>query len=650
MKIQEISEMEFILKSRRFHVRIPISPYGLCAAGIILLGVGIRIALIAAGWPHTNSDEGTYGMMGIDIAFHGARPIYMYGQLYMGTTQAYLAAFFFRLFGVSMFDLRLGLVALFALFLVAMYWLASLLYSKGLALLTLFVLILGWSYMYYRQLQAVGGWVETLFFGALFYALASWLALTAQAARQEPSAKRRGLRLAAFFGWGLLVGLSLWSNIVVAPFILTSSLLLLIFCRKEIRSWSPVALIIGLLVGGFPLILYNLHATLATNSLATTLGIFGGGVSGHSRLYFLAHGALGVLLLGLPAISGDSSMCSASQTLFFGGSGPLALQCTLSQGLWSLAWIALWIVSFGLAVKIVMGAAHNTEREQRELARSAARLGLLCAAAIALILFAFSSSSTYTPYLSSRYIIFIWIATPALLYPLWLSASARLHHGRGSHAIDADGPRVGADVSRIPRPEIAIRYGKLLAVSAARLALLALILFLLWGTVKTFQEIPGVQAGYAQQADLIHNLKRIGAVHIYSDYWTCDSIIFQSDEQIICDTLDANLNQGYVRYPPDAAIVQADPRASYVFPANLPQAQTIAQRAARSANHYRRYKFDGYVVYQPDKSSSQTSQYSVLSMVEQPENPIVFAARLISYGRYDRASFSDARRPERGQH
>jgi hypothetical protein len=574
MKKEETTMPGYMLKFRRFHIRIPLSPYGLCALCIIAVGVGIRVALIGAGWPHTNSDEGTYGMMGIDIAFHGASPIYMYGQLYMGTTQAYLAAFFFRLFGVSMFNLRLGLVVLFTLFLCAMYWLTRLLYTKGLALFTLLLLILGWSYMYYRQLQAVGGWVETLFFGTLFYALASWLALTA---KQELSAKRRGLRRAAFFGWGLLVGLSLWSNIVIAPFILSSGLLLLIFCRNEMRSWSPALLVIGLLVGGFPLIVYNLHATLATNSLATALSIFGGGVSGHSRLYFLAHGTLGVLLIGLPAISGDSSVCSASQTLFFGGSGPVALQCTLWQSLWSLNWLALWAMSFLLAIKTIMQATHKvgqrTPEQQRKLARSSARLGLLCAAAIALILFAFSSSSTYFPFLSSRYIIFIWIATPALLYPVWLGASMR--------------------------PILAGWLARRIAIDALRFALLALILFMLWGTVKTFQEIPGTQASNARQADLIHNLIRIGAVHIYSDYWTCDNIIFQSDERITCDTVDTNLNQGYVRYPPDATIVQSDPKASYAFPLNIPQAQAIAQRIAHSSKHYRRYVFDGYVVYQP---------------------------------------------------
>lgn len=562
------------LKTNRLRIRIPISIYGLIALLISIAGVGIRLALIAQGWPYANADEGTYGMMAIDIAFHGAHPIFMYGQHYMGTTQAYIAAVFFHLSGISLFNLRLGLVILFGLFLIAMYWLTGLLYTRGLALVTLLVLIFGSSYVFYRQIQAVGGWAETLFFGALLYFLASWLALTAH---EGMSTKRRRLRLVAFFGWGLVTGLSLWSDIVIAPFILTSGLLLLIFCRRELRSWKLVLLLVGLLVGSSPAIIYNIQTTLLSNSLVTSVSIFGGGVAGHSRLYYLLQGTLGVLLIGLPAITGSSFTCDVNQTLFFNGSGPAAVQCTIGDSLWSLVWLALWASAVYLCFRAIGRSprkrSDRTPEQQQALARQAARLGLLVAAMISLALFALNVSSIYTPLLSSRYILFIWIATPALLYPLWQGSGAmRASAGRASN----------------------------LAIPGSKwLILLGIMLLLLWGTVKTFQLVPGTQATLAQQEALVSSLERIGVVHIYSDYWTCDRVIFQSQERIICDTLDNNLNQGFVRYPPDAAAVQSDPKASYVFLSNIPQAAMMARRAAQSPGQYRRYMFDGYVVYQP---------------------------------------------------
>lgn len=569
---------ESSLKIGAVHIRLPISKYGLGAFGLIVLATGIRIALISQGWPHTNSDEGTFGMMAINIAFHGEHPIFMYGQNYMGTTQAYLGALMFRLFGISLFNLRVGLVFLFALFLYAMYLMTSLLYSKGMALFTLLLLALGSSYMIYRQTQSLGGWVETLFFGALLYFVASWLALTARTARQESSSSRRVLRLVAYFGWGALVGLCLWSTTVIAPFLLTSGLLLLLFCWRDIRSLAPVALIVGLFIGGLPLIIYNLHAAPGHDSLTTLLYNFTtSGNEVHSKLYFLEHGALGVLLISLPAIASKSNVCDTTQVLFLGGSGPGALQCTIVQGAWSLVWIALWISSAFLALKVIFSlrgrAAARSPEQQTMVVRSYARLGLLIAAALSLMLFAISPSSTLFPYTSSRYILFVWIATPALIYPLWLGAGA-----------------VSKEAGKV---------ATFFHVYARRLILLFIALLFLVGTIKTFQEIPATQGNTAVQEDVIARLTSLGIVHMYSDYWTCERIMFQTAGKITCFTVDEYLNRGYERYHPNEVIVTSDPRSSYVLPLNSFYTRQMEIRIAHNHKAYNIYIFDHYEVYQP---------------------------------------------------
>ena len=566
--MEHISELN---KTRPHFFRFPISGYTLAALCLIASGVGIRVALLAQGWPHTNSDEGTYGMMAINIALHGDHPVFMYGQNYMGTLQAYIAAGMFHLFGISMFNLRIGLVFLFALFLYAMYLLSSLLYSRGLALFTLLLLCLGSSYVIYRQVQAVGGWTETLFFGALLYFIACWLAL--------PVKRNPSLRLAGYFGWGLLVGLCLWSDVVVGPFILLAGLLLLRFCRHELFTIRVLILLVtGIVLGALPMIMYNVHATLRNNSLLTAIGIFGGGTAHSSLLYQLVHGPLGVLPIGLPAVTGDSSVCGdGSQVLFLGGHGASALSCTLAQGTWSLVWIALWIASACLSLQGIRALPYKSEtrtpEQQCTLVRYYARLGLLIAAAISLCLFALTSASITSPFLSSRYILYLWIATPALIYPLWQGANTARTSG---------GSRAGFILSNFKR-----------------LALLAIALLFLLGTVETFQEIPATQAINAQQADFIQNLARIGVYHIYSDYWTCERVMFQSAGRITCYTVNESLEQGYERYLPNKAIVRADAGSSWAFPTNLPQAQAIARRMAQSGKPYHRYEFDGYVVYQP---------------------------------------------------
>ena len=135
---------------------------------------------------------------------------------------------------------------------------------------------------------------------------------------------------------------------------------------------------------------------------------------------------------------------------------------------------------------------------------------------------------------------------------------------------------------------------------ALRIAILLLIgLVFLLGTISAFSEIPIVQADTRQEDALISNLLHIKATHIYSEYWTCDRLIFQSREQIICASLDDNLQPTHNRYPPYYTIVKADASAAYVFPLGSAQANVFAKEATLSKKHYRRFVFEGYVVYQP---------------------------------------------------
>ena len=96
---------------------------------------------------------------------------------------------------------------------------------------------------------------------------------------------------------------------------------------------------------------------------------------------------------------------------------------------------------------------------------------------------------------------------------------------------------------------------------------------------------------------MIHDLLRLGIPHIYSDYWTCDRIIFESQEKIICGVIDDHLRPSHNRYPQYYAIVSADPHSAYVFSIGSSQSITFGQRAASSGKRYQRLVLDGYVIY-----------------------------------------------------
>jgi len=84
----------------------------------------------------------------------------------------------------------------------------------------------------------------------LVRSLFCWLSLSY---RQDLTNSRRWLRFAAYAGWGLVVGLAIWSDLVVLPVLMMAGLLLLLFCWRDLRTLAPLCLLLGFVIGVFPL-------------------------------------------------------------------------------------------------------------------------------------------------------------------------------------------------------------------------------------------------------------------------------------------------------------------------------------------------------------------------------------------------------------
>lgn len=578
--------------------RIKIGPYGMCAAAIIALAVLLRIVLTLQVWPQTNADEGTMGIMALHIAYRGERPIFFYGQDYMGVLEAYLAAVVFHIFGASVFTLRLVTMLLFALFLTGIYFLASLLYTKKLALITLALLSLGSVITLQTELVAIGGYPELLLFGTLAFLLASWLAISSG---QYSSLRRQLLRFIALGAWGLVVGLGFWSDYIMLTLALISLLLLLVFCWRDLLKGGILFLLLGLAIGAYPLIKYNLMAP--SDNTLVVLWRLHNTFSVKLASYALNHNPLiaeiqGTALVGLPSITGAPPLCYDENLLLFGHPSMTAFYCLSVPGDWGLTLIALcW--SAGFMVLWLISVLHElkmlwklrlwrrsarklwSSKERQAVRRHFARLALLGSTAVALLQFVLSPVSALFP-TNARYLTGLLIATPALIAPLWgLSHDdAALSSGRET------------------RPRLVERFAMFRMILGRGLLVLIGVVLLI-GTISAFLEIPTVQAYNRQQDALMRTLLRINATHIYSDYWTCDRVAFVSREQIICGVINNSLQPSYNRYLGYYPIMKADPYSAYVFPAGSGQLTTIARQVAQSRGRYQRYVFDGYVIYQP---------------------------------------------------
>ena len=119
------------------------------------------------------------------------------------------------------------------------------------------------------------------------------------------------------------------------------------------------------------------------------------------------------------------------------------------------------------------------------------------------------------------------------------------------------------------------------------------------GWVQTLNLIPVAQRENRYDTALVQDLLKMGVTHIYTDYWTCDRVAFESTERIICSVVDERLQYGRNRYTPYTPIVKADPKAAWVFPLDSQQAHAFASKAIAMHHPYRSRVKDGYVIYQP---------------------------------------------------
>jgi hypothetical protein len=540
--------------------------HGLWLCLVLASAITIRLVLLALGWPTTNSDEGTMGLMAINLAFHGQLPIFFYGQSYMGALEAYLASPLFLLFGPSTFTLRFGLVVLFTAFLLALYLLTRLLYTKEYALLCITLLCFGSVEMFTRQLKAVGGALETMLFGSLVMLFTAYLLLPTQ---EESAIKARRKRHLLYGLLGLAMGLGIWSHMLLLPFVAVSCLLLLLFCRSELKTRALLFLLAGCFIGLLPSIIYSIEYPLQNFIFTLVLVVVRGGTAA-SQPHTLWDNLLGAVLISIPMATGAPHICTVSTTP--GEWRTQISSCMIPQGLWGVGYALLFLLACLLVVRRFLAFRRSTPaprspQEQRTFILHTMRLAIMGSAVLTLLAYVPTPAPALVPVTSTRYLVGLLVAFPVILASLW-------------------GP---FEAKAVARSDMLLKL--------RRVAFLGIGLLLIAATWGVFQQVPAAQAVSQQQHSFIADLERIHADHIYSDYWTCDNVMFLSDTHIICGVLGNDLQPGQNRYLPYFTQVQNDPQAAYAFTIGSPQAALLAKKLP--PGQYRMFTFDGYVVYQP---------------------------------------------------
>jgi len=542
----------------------------------ILIGTLLRFVLIYLHWPATNSDEANMALLARHVAYNGEWPIFFYGLPYMGPIEGYLAAPLFHLLGPSTFTLRLALLPFFSLFLICMYYLTRLLFTPKLAIFTVLLLCFGSDEVISRQVKAVGEYPELLFFAAFISLVTAWLTLSSHRVAQQ--ARTTPPRIFIYGILGLVVGVAIWVDFLILPFLGTATVLLLLFCRRELRSWAGFSLLAGIVIGALPLLYYNVTAPLDQNSL----GIHHAGAG--NNLPFLQQ-IVGTLMISIPNATSFNPRCHAGDFPYFGV--PNA-RCITLQGGWGIGYLILWVVATLLVANVIWRGWKHTSllhpmwsfEERQHMIHYCCQLMLLISAGGTIFLYAISTAPALYPEATSRYLECVLIALPATLWPLWSSLSSW---------------RTTVNWRTVTFSSL---YGCIF--------LLILAMFVM-GTFNTVNEIPSSQLIYQQQDQMVQKLLSLKSTRIYSEYWTCNRLTFQSEEKIICAALNEKLNPDFDRYIRYRSMVRAVAHPTYLFPQGSAQVIVLDARMKNDSQFrstYQRLTFEGYVIYVPFASQS----------------------------------------------
>lgn len=349
------------------------------AAVLGALGLAWRVWLTAFAVPPTNSDEATMGLAALHIAEGQGFPIYFYGQHYMGTLEAYLAAPLVSLLGPTVWAIRLAPMALYLAYLAIMFVLVRRLYSAGFALFTVALLALASDRIARNQLIGGGGYPETppMVAGLLLLTL---VLIT----------RRR--HWGAYAAWGLLFGLIVWTFWLPAPYLAAAAVVLLVF--RVVDGRRAAALIGGTLAGAAPLLIDNLRSAWADSSISVFLFLNGAGTDAP-----LWERIVGGAWYGLPMGMG---LCAPSR-------------CEP----WSLWWSPVIVLLLVGAIALGIRQWRQPGRSTDERAKTALHLVLAIGGLLTLVSYVRSPSSADSPLESARYLILLGMSLPAALWPLW---------------------------------------------------------------------------------------------------------------------------------------------------------------------------------------------------------------------------------------
>ena len=513
---------------------------------VLLLAVVGRTILLAADVVPFNADEAVVGLMARHI-LAGERPVFFYGQAYMGSLDAWLVAGVFALLGPSVLAVRLVQTALYLGVIATTYALGLKTYRRvwiaGTAAVFLAVPVV---LLTLYTTASLGGYGESLLLGNIVL----WLALDLADAAGPG-------RLTRWLALGVAGGLGFWTFPLTGVYLVPAGVYLL--ARRRVRrdnllGWGSLAL--GLAAGAAPWWWYTLGRSAAT--LPEMFGSVIASASPDNPLLAVVSHMYNFLLLGLTVIAG-------------------------LRPPWGAQFLALPLAPFALAVFAALVPfvlrrsflVHDEVRPRRFMLA-----GVVVTLLTVFVLTPFGADPSGRYFLPLVPVLALFMAE--MLYP----GREWVHHP----ALPAAG---GAWLAR----------GRALA--------LGVVLFHWWGNVQsavafppgiTTQFAPNTQVDQRGLPELIAFLRAQGETRGYTNYWVQYPLAFLSQDELLFVArlpyhLDFQYTARYDRYPPYAAAVANSSRGAYITTLHPPLDEHLRRGFTQLGVTFRETQIGDYHVF-----------------------------------------------------
>jgi len=481
--------------------------------GALWVAAGLKIWLVVIGVLPFNSDEAVVALMARHI-MQGARPIFFYGQAYMGSLDAWLVAFGFWLFGENVWVIRLVQGLLYMGVLVTTAKIGEIgLGSKRAGIIAVWLLAVPNVIVTLYTTVSLGGYGEALLLGNLIILLG--LQISAAVDQERPV---KGWR---YLLWGFIVGLGLWVFGLSLVFSIPMGILMLYRLVQSIpepkkilistKIWRAVGFIVaGGGIGAAPWWLYALQNGLG--QLISELAGSAVAVEHGPRIWVIGQ--------------------HISHLILFGGTAAFGLRPS-----WEIRWLGLQLLpvalTFWVGVLVTIATRFRKGRKNRFGA------GVLAGSMLVLSLGFVFTSFGVDP--SGRY--FVPLSIPLALFAGEMILKLVDDYGRWLWGL------VGV-----------------------------ILIYQFWGIYQSAERFPPglttqfnaiTQIDHRDMDTLVQFLTDQNELYGYTNYWVSYPLAFRTDERLIfIPRLPYHEDLRYTprddRYPPYDEMVEAADKVAYI--------------------------------------------------------------------------------------